>query len=428
MLIPATRLYFLLVALMIIPVIGDGFRLMLGLDAVLLAIAIGDGIRVKRDRLQITRFPLQRLSIARDNPITLTVQSQQPQSVHIHLSDGYPRQFSVSTSEFKFNLEPYQTQEVLYTIVPDSRGEFIWKNIQVRQLSPWGLMWRDWYIPAEATGIVYPDLIGLRSLSVRLALDKTGTMRQARRLGRGTEFAELRNYRRGDDSRLIDWKATARNNVPVVRVLEPEQEQTLIILLDRGRLMTARVKGMTRFDWGLNATLSLALAAINRGDRVGVGVFDRQVVTWIPPARQQLSTLIESLSHLQPVLLESDYAGIVSQLVTQQTRRALVVILTDWIDVTASRELLQTMIALTPRYLPFCVAIQDPTISLIANQQSQDLDEVYSQAVALDLLQDRQLAASLLKQKGVLVLDAPANQITSELVNRYLLLKDANRL
>jgi uncharacterized protein (DUF58 family) len=84
----------------------------------------------------------------------------------------------------------------------------------------------------------------------------------------------------GDDPRLVDWKATARKlgAIPTaslqVRVLEPEQEQTLIILLDRGRLMTAWVKGLKRLDWGLNTTLSLALAGLSRGDKVGVGVFD----------------------------------------------------------------------------------------------------------------------------------------------------------
>ncbi|WP_242072100.1 DUF58 domain-containing protein, partial [Nostoc sp. FACHB-110] len=98
------------------------------------------------------------------------------------------------------------------------------------------------------------------------------------------------------------WKATARrtsgNTPPLVRVLEPEQEQTLIILLDRGRLMTARVHGLQRFDWGLNATLSLALAGLHRGDRVGVGVFDHQMHTWVSPERGQshLGKLIDYLT------------------------------------------------------------------------------------------------------------------------------------
>jgi uncharacterized protein (DUF58 family) len=277
--------------------------------------------------------------------------------------------------------------------------------------------------------------VGLRSLSIRLTLENTGTMRRAQRIGMGTEFAELREYGIGDDTRLIDWKATARRSRPLVRVLEPEREQTLIILLDRGRLMTAQVQGLKRFDWGLNATLSLALAGLHRGDKVGIGVFDREVTTWIPPERgqHQLSKLIERLTPIQPVLLEPDYVGAVTKLVNQQTRRALVVLITDIVDVTASAELLAALVRLRPRYLPFCVTLRDPQVDRLAHTPPATLDRggvaaTYARAVALDLFAQRQVAFAQLKQKGVLVLDAPANQISEQLVDQYLQLKARNLL
>jgi uncharacterized protein (DUF58 family) len=115
----------------------------------------------------------------------------------------------------------------------------------------------------------------------------------------------------------------------------------MIILLDRGRLMTAQVSGLKRFDWALNATLALALTGLNRGDHVGVGLFDKQIHTWILPERgqNQLNQLIDRLTPIQPVLLESDYVGAVTSVVQQQPRRALVVLITDIVDSTASAEL-----------------------------------------------------------------------------------------
>jgi uncharacterized protein (DUF58 family) len=317
-----------------------------------------------------------------------------------------------------------------YTIRPDRRGEFAWNTIHVRQLSPWKLAWHEWKVPQDQTVAVYPDLIGLRSLSLRLTLESTGAIRRARRLGTGTEFAELREYSVGDDPRFIDWKATARRGQPLVRVLEPEQEQTLIILLDRGRLMTARVKGLSRFDWGLNATLSLALAGLHRGDRVGVAVFDRQIHTWIPPERGQhhLAHLIERLTPIEPALLEPDYLGAVTTLANQQTRRALVVLITDLVDATASAELLAALGRLTPRYLPFCVTLRDPQVDQQAQAVTDDVSTTYARAVALDLLAQRQVAFEQLRRRGVLVLDAPVDRISEELVDRYLQLKARNKL
>ncbi|MBZ8180179.1 DUF58 domain-containing protein [Oscillatoria salina] len=453
--IPASRFYLLLLLgipvaaiLAIIFNVAIALLTILVCDLFLLVVAFWDGWRVKKHKIEIKRQPFGRLSIGRDNPVVLSIVSRD-RPARILIRDYYPVQFSVSQSTLTATLPANTTQELTYTIHPDLRGEFDWGDIQVRQRGKLGLAWHDWQVTAKEKVAVYPDLIGLRSLSIRLALENTGTMRQARRLGQGTEFTELREYGIGDDTRLIDWKATARRSRPLVRVLEPEKEQTLLILLDRGRLMTARVEGLKRFDWGLNATLSLALAGLSRGDRVGVGVFDRHVTTWIPPERgqHQLSQLIDYLTPIQPVLLEPDYFGAVTRLVTQQTRRALVVLITDIIDVTASTELLSALMRLTPRYLPFCVTLRDPLVDKIAHNpktttkteaeenltsakpaNSGESITAYRRAIALDLLAQRQVAFAKLKQKGVLVLDAPASQISEQLVDRYLQLKARNLL
>ncbi len=465
--IPSKRVYLLLLlGIAIAAVLTIVFDVRVSLittllfDAIVLGLAVWDGQRVKANRVEVTRYPLHRLSIGRDNPIVLSVQAGNRVS-KIRLRDYYPLEFEVSAPMLDATLEPNTSRELTYTVHPDSRGEYQWGDIQVRQLGRWGLAWHDWKIPASQTVAVYPDLVGLRELSIRLTLENTGTMRQARRIGMGTEFAELREYGVGDDTRLIDWKATARRSRPLVRVLEPEREQTLLILLDRGRLMTAQVQGLKRFDWGLNATLSLALAGLHRGDRVGIGVFDREVITWIPPERgqHQLPKLIERLTPIQPVLLEPDYMGAITRLVNQQTRRALVVLITDIVDVTASAELLAALGRLTPRYLPFCVTLRDPQVDRIAHTPPASglrpacshslrplsltlsyelrsdqggnrggVEAAYARAVALDLLAQRQVAFAQLKQKGVLVLDAPANQISEQLVDRYLQLKVRNLL
>lgn len=394
----------------------------------ILAIAtIADAAGVKANAIEVTRTEINRLSVGRDNPIELKIRS--PGKAIARIKDAYP-QFKVDRDTIEINLPANITNEQTYTIHPDSRGEYEWGDIQVRQLGHLGLAWRDWLTPAKQQVTIYPDLIGLKELSLRLALENSGAMRQARRLGNGTEFAELREYRTGEDIRSIDWKATARRDRPVVRVLEPEQEQTLFILLDRGRLMTARVGGLKRFDWGLNATLSLALAGLSRGDRVGVAVFDRDVTTWIPPERgnRHLSKLVDRLTPLQPVLLEPDYLGAVTKIITQQTRRALVVVITDLVDVTASSELLGAMMRLTPRYLPFCVTLNDPLVEQIAHSPTENTPDTYARAVALDLLAQRQVAFARLRQKGVLVLDAPCDRLSKELVDRYLQLKARNLL
>ncbi|AFZ26077.1 hypothetical protein Cylst_3966 [Cylindrospermum stagnale PCC 7417] len=440
--VPAKRVYYLLISgIAIAPILSQIISIPASIavtslfDAVILGLMIVDGLRVRRNRVEISRELPPRLSIGRDNPVVLKVKSGKANAI-IQIRDFYPTGFSISAPEICATIPANSTQELTYTVNPTQRGEFPWGNIQVRQLGLWGLAWDDWLVRQSLDVKVYPDLVGLRSLTIRLTIQSSGSIRKLRQMGIGTEFAELRNYRTGDDLRFIDWKATARrvgtyrNASPLVRVLEPEQEQTLMILLDRGRLMTATVQGLQRFDWGLNTALSLALAGLHRGDRVGVGVFDRQMHTWVPPERGQhhLNQLIDRLTPIQPVLLESDYLNAVTTVVQRQTRRALVVVITDLVDAIASTELLAALTKLAPRYLPFCVTLRDPQVDHLASTATADVTNAYIRAVALDLLAQRQVAFAQLKQKGVLVLDAPANQIADQLVERYLQLKARNQL
>ncbi len=348
----------------------------------------------------------------------------------VQIRDDYPQAFLASASVLPLSLPAQQSETLTYTVSPPKRGEYNWGDIHIRQLGGWRLAWHQWTVPQSQAVAVYPDLIGLRSLSIRLTLQTTGNIRRVKRQGIGTEFAELRDYVSGDDPRLVDWKATARRDRLLIRVLEPEQEQTLIVLLDRGRLMTAQVKGLARYDWGLNALLSLALAGLSRGDRVGVGVFDRQMHCWVPPERgqQQLSKLIERLTPIQPALLEPDYLGAITTVAAYQTRRALVVLLTEILDTTASGDLLSAMGRLSPRHLPFCVTLRDPQVDVQAHRVTTDIPSTYARSVALDLLNQRQLALAKLKQSGVLVLDAPVDQISNQLVDHYLQLKARNQL
>ena len=395
----------------------------------LLVATIADASGTKKSAIEVERKEIERLSVGRDNPVELKITSGDRSSIAC-IRDAYPQKFAVDRDPIEIDLAANSVSKQTYTIHPNSRGEYEWGDLQIRQLGKLGLAWRDWKVPAKQKVTVYPDLIGLRELSIRLTIENSGAMRQARRIGSGTEFAELREYRTGEDIRLIDWKATARRDRPVVRVLEPEREQTLFILLDRGRLMTARVNGLKRFDWGLNATLSLALAGLSRGDKVGVAVFDRDLTTWMPPERgdRHLSKLVDRLATIQPVLLEPDYLGAVTKVITQQTRRALVVVITDLVDATASSELLCAMMRLTPRYLPFCVTLNDPLVAQIAHAPTDNTRDTYRRAVALDLLAQREVAFARLRQHGVLVLDAPCDRVSEELVDRYLQLKARNLL
>jgi uncharacterized protein (DUF58 family) len=66
--------------------------------------------------------------------------------------------------------------------------------------------------------------------------------RTSKRRGGESEFERLREYRRGDEYRSIDWKATARRQKLISREYQLESNQNILFLLDAGRLMTAETR------------------------------------------------------------------------------------------------------------------------------------------------------------------------------------------
>ena len=161
--IPSIRLYFLLaiaipIALLLAMLVNQQTSIISTLlfDSLIIGLAITDALRVKSHRVEVTRHPLHRLSIGRDNPVLLSVRSAN-QTAKIQLRDSYPLEFDVSQPLLEASLNPNTNKELSYTIRPQNRGEYQWGDIQVRQLGNWGLAWHDWKIPASEKVAVYPD-------------------------------------------------------------------------------------------------------------------------------------------------------------------------------------------------------------------------------------------------------------------------------
>jgi len=98
--------------------------------------------------------------------------------------------------------------------------------------------------------------------------------------------------------------------------------------------------------------------------------------------------------------------------------------------------LLQGLASMGPRHLPFCVTLTDKQVLETANrnlgsikpEQEQQLQLLFERAVALDLISQRELALSVLHRQGCLVLDCPPEDLTNNIVNKYLQIKLRNSL
>src|SRR5690349_6216518 len=113
------------------------------------------------------------------------------------------------------------------------------------------------------------------------------TGRHASRLrGRGLNFEELRPYYPGDDTRTIDWNATARQRDPFIRVYTEERDRAVILLVDQRLTMFFGSRRAVKSVTVAEIAAASAWRVTSLGDRIGAVVFsDDAIVTVKPQAR-----------------------------------------------------------------------------------------------------------------------------------------------
>lgn len=383
-------------------------------------------------RLSVERELPVKLSIGVPNPVRLTLRNPGAHPVHVHGRETPPPGFEGGRTFGPIVIPAYGETGVSLSFVPPERGSYEFGDVGLRVVGPAGLAGRQRTIALAAEARVYPDITAVHRyalLARKGALHEIG-VRRARLQGVGTEFESLRDYEPGDDYRDIDWKATARRGAPVVRHFEAERSQTVIIALDAGRLMNARVGMLSKLDRAINASLLLAFLATRGGDNVGLLVFGRDVRAFVPPRRghRQFLTILEALYAVEGRVEEPDYALALRYLTARVSKRSLVVLFSELVGTEPSRRLLGVMGALAPRHLPLMITQRNREVESVATRVPGSESDVYRAAVAQDLLHDKAQALAELRARGSLLLDVEPDKLTVASVNRYLEIKARGRL
>jgi uncharacterized protein (DUF58 family) len=259
--------------------------------------------------------------------------------------------------------------------------------------------------------------------------DREASMfRTSKRRGGESEFERLREYRRGDEYRSIDWKATARRQKIISRDYQLESNQNIMFLLDAGRLMTAETAGMSLFDHALNATLMLAHVAAKGGDNVGLLTFADDVRTYAPPegGSRAARRIVQAGYNMHPELIETNYDAAFQKLSVLVRKRTLVVLFTQVLDEVSGKAVVRLARGMLPRHLPLFVMFRDADVDTLLDPQTSsrgDAAELYVSAAAAELTSFRDRVVRELKKQGAMVLDVPTGELTPQLMNRYLEIK-----
>lgn len=436
MLIPTSRAAALVavVALGLVAWPGRSWWAFVAVNGFVLAIVVVDGLScASPSSLRIGRELPESVRSGDTAEMAWTIDNPGSRTLRVSVTDSLWPSLGASRRTVRAVVAAGTRHRATARLRPRRRGRFPVERITVRVTGPLGIASRQSNRNLPASIKVMPAFPSRDSVRRRLRTPRTpdGGVRSVRSVGGGTEFDQLRDYRQGDEFRRIDWASTARLQRLIVKQFRAERDQTVIILLDNGRVMAGTVGDAPRVEHAMDAALGIAEAARFMGDRIGMVAFDRQVRSIVPATggRHHLGRLSEAMYLLEPDLAESAYLAAFSAAASRFRRRSLYVLFTDLAEATVEQTLRPALAVLVRRHVVLVASVRDPVIGAWTRGRDHEWpSQAYRQAAAVSALDARDRAAARLRSAGAMVIDAPPGQLAVTIVDAYLELKAAGRL
>jgi len=355
--------------------------------------------------------------------------SRAARPLRIQLFDRLPHALTAADGRTGEHTVPAAGEVVLpLTVTGHDRGSWPLGPVVLRVEGRLGLVRRTIRSEPGDSVLVAPSMTGvrqLRLLAIQHRLRDAG-VRNIRRRGEGTSFANLREYVTGDDPRHVDWKATARRRKLITREYSVEQGQTVMIAVDSGRMMTQLSDGVPRFEYALSSAMLLADVAAQSRDNVGLLLFDDEVRAFVPASRaaQALERIRRALIPATASMSEPDYATAFRLLSERHRKRSLIVLFTDVVDPRASRSLIAHTARSAARHMLLVVALRNDQLMTAAVPGAHaSAADLFESAAAEELVAAREEALLRMRRAGVQVLDVSPAEMTPAVINRYLEIK-----
>ncbi len=326
-------------------------------------------------------------------------------------------------------IEPGETNGTLEAeITALRRGRHALPTAVARRQGPLRLAAWDFQGEGSNSITVYPDVPAARRIAQAVRTHSFLDAGEIRRgpLGLGTEFESIREYQPDDDVRQVNWLATNRVGRPMSNQYRVETERQVICMIDCGRLMAAPVGDKTRLDIAIDAITAVAHVSDVLGDRCGTVAFEQTVIRNLADRRRGAAALVHAIHDLQPSERDSDYD--LAFRTVRNTKRALIIVMTDLLDEAAARSLIEAVPVLARRHAVIVASVVDPDVSAALSQPPADDHGIFRIVAALDVSDARSRVRQRLHAAGAVVVEAPESSMSAATVAAYLRLKDSARV
>jgi len=180
--------------------------------------------------------------------------------------------------------------------------------------------------------------------------------RRTRKVGSGIEFADHRTYARGDDFRYIDWNLYGRLDKLLLRLFEEEEDLHIYLLIDVSDSMA--IGTPPKLHYAMQVAAALAYVGLANLDRVAILPFAGKLVDRLPPSRGK-NRIFRVFEFLRSCGIggQTELAECMKTFVTQNKRRGLAVVISDFYDPDGFEQGINTL--RYNKFEPFVLQVYD---------------------------------------------------------------------
>lgn len=368
-----------------------------------------------------------KMSNGDENPVVIHIANHYPSKVFLRVIEEVPIQFQERDKSWYFSLDRDEEHMITYSLRPVKRGEYQFGRIRVFAKSKLGMVSRRFNIDAEHSVKVYPAYLRLKHFAF-LAFDnrlQEFGVKRVRRLGHTMEFEQIKEYTPGDDTRALNWRATARTGKIMVNQYQDERAQPMYCVVDKGRLMQMPFDEMTLLDYAINATLVMSYVAIHKSDKAGLITFAEKIDSVIKAGRRnsQMARINEVLYNQETDFKEADFERLYTGTTRLVSQRSLLLLMTNFESITGLKRQMIYLKRMAAKHVLVVIFFQNTELKTLVEHKAPGLRQVYRQTMAEKMQYEKSVMVKMLQQAGIhAVLTTPAD-LTVDTINKYLELK-----
>ncbi len=368
-----------------------------------------------------------RFSNGDENQVFVSIENHYSFKVNLMVIDEIPHQFQIRDFKLKLKLNPGDLKTISYNLRPVKRGEYKFGNLNFYISSPLNLIRRKFIFDGNKTIPVYPSFVQMREyelLAISNRLTEVG-VKKIRKIGRSTEFDQIRNYVTGDDYRTINWKATARKSELMVNHYVDEKSQQVYSVIDMGRIMKMPFDGMSLVDYAINSSLVISNIAIHKQDKAGIITFSNKVGTVLPAENRstQMLKILDVLYNQESEFLESDYEKLCAEILAKVKHRSLIILYTNFETLDGLKRQLFYIKKLALYHLVVIIFFENTELFSLLESSPANTEQIYIKTIAEKFALDkRQIVKELEKNNIQSILTSP-EKLSINTINKYLELK-----